>query len=78
MRPKFCSSEAHLKIRGRRECRMRAAPAVSCENKKAHEVVTTGSPEQSGIPRAMVLTAYCALSPVIGLCCHRRQRDISR
>jgi hypothetical protein len=53
-------------------------PQSHVQNKKAHEVVTTGSPEQSGIPRAMVLTAYFALSPVIGLCCHRRKRDTSR
>jgi hypothetical protein len=53
-------------------------PQSHVQNKKAHEVVTTGSPEQSGIPRAMVLTAYSALSPVIGLSCHRRKRDTSR
>src|SRR5437762_10603543 len=65
--------------RGRRECRVRAAPAVSrAKSKKAHEVVTTGSPEQPGIPRAMVLTVSFVLSPVIGLCCHRRQRNYFR
>jgi hypothetical protein len=53
-------------------------PQSHVQNKKAHEVVTTGSPEQSGIPRAMVLTAYFALSSVIGLSCHRRKRDTSR
>jgi len=42
------------------------------QNKIAHEVVTTGSPEQPGIPRAMVLTVSFVISPVIGLCCHRR------
>jgi hypothetical protein len=31
-----------------------------------------GSP---GIPRAMVLTAYFALSPVTGLSCHRHPRN---
>jgi hypothetical protein len=34
--------------------------------KKAHELVTTGSPKHPGIPCAMVLTAYSALSLVIG------------
>jgi hypothetical protein len=43
--------------------------------KKAHEQVTTGSPETSGIPRAMVLTVSSALSPVTGLDCHRRSAD---
>jgi hypothetical protein len=42
--------------------------------KKAHEQVTTGSPEQPGLPCAMVLTAYFVLSPVTGLFCHRRLR----
>src|SRR3954452_15464474 len=61
--------------RGRRECRVRAAPAVSrAKNKKAHEVVTTGSPEQPGIPRAMVLTVSFVISPVIGLSCHRHRQ----
>jgi hypothetical protein len=32
--------------------------------KKAHELVTTGSPANTGIPCAMVLTAYSALSLV--------------
>jgi hypothetical protein len=34
----------------------------------------TGTP---GLPCAMVLTAYTALSPVTGLCCHRRLRGVS-
>jgi hypothetical protein len=45
------------------------------QSKKAYELVTTGSPKHSGIPCAMVLAAYSALSPVIGLCCHRHRRD---
>src|SRR5215212_6951835 len=45
----------------------RCTRSLACKNKKAHEVVTTGSPEQSGIPRAMVLTVYSVISPVIGL-----------
>ena len=47
-------------------------PQSRVQNKKAHEVVTTGSPEQPGIPRAMVLTVSFVISPVIGLFCHRR------
>jgi hypothetical protein len=38
-----------------------------CAKGRKHTVVTTGSPESRGIPCAMVLTAYSALSPVIGL-----------
>jgi hypothetical protein len=47
------------------------------QNKKAHEQVTTGSPVSPSIPYAMVLTVSFALSPVIGLSCHRRLADIS-
>src|SRR6202035_3040360 len=39
---------------------------------KHTSIVTTGSPETSGLPCAMVLTAYFVLSPVSGLFCHRR------
>jgi hypothetical protein len=34
---------------------------------KAHEFVTTGTPERSGFPCAMVLTVSFVLSPEIGL-----------
>src|SRR3981081_2646748 len=47
---------ALIKIKGGREDRVRAAPAVSrakCGNKNAHE--HTGSAEASGLPCAMVL-----------------------
>jgi hypothetical protein len=33
------------------------------------------TPDRPGLPCAMVLTAYSALSLVTGLCCHHRQRD---
>jgi hypothetical protein len=46
--------------------------------KKTRELVTTVTPETPGIPRAMVLTVSFALSSVIGLCCHRRQRNTFR
>jgi len=36
-----------------------------------HALVTTVTPETSGIPRAMVLTVSFVLSPVTGLSCHR-------
>jgi hypothetical protein len=46
--------------------------------KKHTSIVTTVTPESPGIPRAMVLTAYIVLSPVIGLSCHRRLRFFSQ
>jgi hypothetical protein len=42
------------------------------QNKTKHtSIITTVTPETPGIPRAMVLTVSSALSPVIGLSCHR-------
>src|SRR5260370_6506840 len=60
-------SFAPLEKRGRRECRMRAAPAVSCAmctNRCAHE--HTGSAEAIRHSLRNGFTAYSALSPVIG------------
>jgi hypothetical protein len=63
---------------GRGECRVPAAPAASCAKCRKHtSVVTTSSPEHPAFPHAMVLTAYFALSPAIGLSCHRRLADTS-
>jgi hypothetical protein len=51
------------------------ARSLVCEIKKHTSIVTTVTPETPGIPRAMVLTVSFALSPVIGLSCHRRLRN---
>jgi hypothetical protein len=51
------------------------ARSLVCKNKKHTSIVTTVTPESPGIPRAMVLTASFALSPVTGLFCHRRLRN---
>ena len=50
----------------------RCARSRACSVVKTRALVTTVTPETPGIPRAMVLTAYIALSPVTGLSCHRR------
>src|SRR4051812_28425019 len=42
------------------------------QNKKAYELVTTGKPDTPAFPHAVVLTVSFVISPVIGLCCHRR------
>src|SRR4051812_18832572 len=55
---------------------MRPQPRV--QNKKAHEQVTTVTPERPGIPRAMVLTVSFVLSLVTGLCCHHCRRNYFR
>ena len=54
--PEVCYQLPALLLRGRREDRVLAAPAVSraiCANKTAHE--HTGQPEHSGLPCAMAL-----------------------
>ena len=58
-RPSFASNSAR-KRRGRRESRVRAAPEVSCAmatKQKAHMSIQVKR-KQSGLPCAMVLTAY--------------------
>jgi hypothetical protein len=61
--------------RGSRECRALDAPAASHAKIIKHtSIVTTVTPGTPGIPRAMVLTVSFVISPVIGLCCHRRQQ----
>src|SRR6476646_1636470 len=67
LRPRFASSFAPSKIRGRREDRVRAAPAVSCaiaHRKRAHE--HTGSAGASRPSLRSGFTAYFELSPVNG------------
>src|ERR1700682_2366157 len=62
--------------RGRREDRVRAAPAVSraiVQNKTAHE--HTGSAETLRPSLRNGFTAYTILSPATGLSCHRRRRN---
>jgi hypothetical protein len=65
--------------RGRRESRVRAAPAVSRANgnKETHTSIQVQR-KQSGLPCAMVLTVSFGLSPVIGLSCHRRWQNYFR
>jgi hypothetical protein len=72
--PELCKNFCPQKNRGRRESRVPVAPAaargVVVSTRVSHHRFT-GTP---GLPCAMVLTAYFALSPVTGLVCHRRSR----
>src|SRR5216684_5683768 len=68
MRPSFAISPCPSENRGRRESRVRAAPAVSrarCAQEHAHE--HTGSAESIRPSLRNGFTAYSALSPVTGL-----------
>ena len=67
-----------LQNRGRREDRVRAAPAVSCANcatRCAHE--HTGSAESIRPSLRNGFTAYIELSLVNGLSCHHRRANFS-
>jgi len=78
MHPSFALLSTLLKDRGRREDRVRAAPAVSCATctrKCAHE--HTGPAGASRPSLRNGFTAYNALSPVIELICHRHRADTS-
>jgi hypothetical protein len=52
--------------------------SLACERcgVECTRVFTASSPETPGIPARNGFTAYSALSPVIGLSCHRRRADI--
>jgi hypothetical protein len=47
--------------------------SLACKMKKHASQVTTGSPDNAGIPCAMVLTVSSALSLVNRACCHHRR-----
>ena len=74
LRPRFAKSFAQRR-RGRRECRVHAAPAVSCAidaQGSAHE--HTGSAEAVRHSLRNGFTAYAALSPATNSSCHRHCR----
>ena len=58
-------------------------PGARCTRSRACRVVSTrvshhGRTGTPGIPARDGVTAYFALSPVTGLCCHRRRRNFFR
>jgi hypothetical protein len=52
--------------------------SLACESKKHTSVITTGSPNWSGLPCANGFDGLYVLSPVNGLFCHRRLRNCFR
>ncbi len=71
----LCKISRHRKIRGRGECRVRAAPAVSCAKctKETHTSIQVQR-KHSGIPCAMVLRLMARSSRRRIRSCHRRCR----
>jgi hypothetical protein len=73
--PESCTKHSPREIRGRRESRVRAAPAVSCAKdaqKNAHE--HTGTDGAFRLSPRNGFTAYTVLSPATNSSCHRRWR----
>jgi hypothetical protein len=75
LRPGACMKLSPNEGVGNAGCRSHPQPRM--QNKKAYELVTTGPPAYPAFPHAMVLTAYFALFPVIGLPCHRRLANVT-
>src|SRR5437764_15417757 len=77
--PELCKFVGPLQTEGAGKAGCRLTPAVSCAKLHivgAHE--HTGSAETARPSPRNGFTAYIALPPVSGLCCHRRRRDTSR
>jgi hypothetical protein len=73
--PEFCNILSPQKVRGRRECRVLAAPAVSCAmctRKCAHEHTGTDGAFRHSLRSGF--TAYAVLSPETNSSCLRRRR----
>jgi hypothetical protein len=56
----------------------RCIRGLACNLRKKTHTSIQGSGGDPTFPRAMVLTVSFVLSPVIGLSCHRRPRELSR
>jgi hypothetical protein len=52
----------------------RCTRRLVCKGRSRKHTSSTGSPKSPGIPARNGFTAYIALSPAIGLSCHRRLR----
>ena len=72
--PELCKnpSPQNQRAQGKPGARCTRSRACSVESTRVSHHRFTGTP---GLPCAMVLTAYFALSPVTGLFCHRRRRN---
>src|ERR1700688_4562749 len=70
-RPGRCKNFRPEEGAGKAGCALHPRSRVQDARKNAHTSIQVQR-RQSGLPCAMVLTAYFVLSPVIGLSCHRR------
>src|ERR1700693_1937973 len=74
MRPSCAKSTAprNQRAQGKPGARCTRSRACSVESTRVSHHRFTGTP---GLPCAMVLTVYFALSPATGLVCHRRSQE---
>ena len=63
-----CKNLIALETKGAGNAGRSTRPQPRMQNKKAYELVTTVTSVSPDIPRAMVLTSYRVLSPVIRFC----------
>jgi hypothetical protein len=70
-RPRYAFISRPEEGAGKAGCALHPRSRVQDAQKNAHTSIQVQR-RQSGLPCAMVLTAYFVLSPVIGLSCHRR------
>jgi hypothetical protein len=73
-RPSF-AQRPPSKRRGRRKCRVLAAPTVSAQGNCAKRALTNRFSRDIPAFPAQWFTAYFELSPVNQLVCHRHRRD---
>src|SRR3954453_1941283 len=75
MRPSFANNYPRKEGAGNAGCAMHPQSRVQkLESTRGRHHRFTGA---TGIPRAMVLTRYFVISPVIGLCCHRHLANMA-
>ena len=72
--PELCKDNVPRKTEGAGKAGCPMHPQPRTQTKKRTSIVTTGSPQRSGLPCAMVLTAYSALSSATNSSCHRHLR----
>src|SRR6202040_3171306 len=75
MRPRRCFIFRPFEGVGNAGCPLHPRPRVRFAFGKMHTSIRVHR-NHPAFPHAMVLTAYAALSPVIGLFCHRRLADV--
>ena len=76
--PESCKSlPPQRKGVGNAGCPVHPQPRVRSGSIECTRVFTAVAPEITRHPRTQWFTAYVVISPAIGLCCHRRSRELA-